>query len=184
MGFAPNIAFFQLPLLARGFFMLAEAELDFGDIPLVEVDLQGDQGDPFLRDQADQFIQLTAVKQQFSASGRQLFLLAVGLPVGADTAVDQEDLSLVDGGKGADERGIARTQRLDLVAGQYDASLDFFEDFVVVICLFVLCDRFHGELIWASGGPIEASLRHHDSIMRQEAANSSVNQPVKGVVTS
>src|SRR5262245_53050621 len=107
-----------------------QPDLDLGP-PGLEVEPEGDEGQPPLGYLAGEPRDLPAVQEQLPVALR--IVVGVGpVAVGIDVAAEQPRLTVADGGVGILERHLAVAQRLHLGPPQNEPGLDGLEDLVLV----------------------------------------------------
>ena len=148
IAFLQVLALVELPLAARDRqFHLRPAAL--------EVHLQGHQGAAFLQGAAEEAVDFAFLEEQLAGPPRVVAEL-VGLGVGADVHVVEENLAAADAGEGVVEVALALAEGLDLGALEHQARLDRVDDEEVVPGLLVAGARrlgrggFHGRIIPAA----------------------------------
>lgn len=122
--------------LVMEFFTLCDADLQFRHAFLP---IQGcrHQGIALALDQADQFIQLAAMQQQFAGADGVRVDMGGGSAEGHDMGAEQERLAILDGDVTLFDLNPPLTQALHFPALQGDAGFVAFFDEIVVPRLFI-----------------------------------------------
>ena len=118
------------------FFTLGQTDLQLG-IAFFPVHRGGDQGVALAFYQADQFVQLPSVQQQFPGAGGISGDVGGGGAEGDDMGAKQIGLPILDGDVALLDLGASLAQTLDLPTLQGDAGLITFFDEEVVPGLFI-----------------------------------------------
>ena len=126
VGGAAALGFALVPLL----FAAGDGEFDF-HFAAFEVHARGNQRQAALLSLAEQFADFFAVREQFSRAKRGMVRVTAVL-VGADVAVQEPELSVLDQAIGVLEIGLAGADGFDLGAGENDSDLEFIEQEIVV----------------------------------------------------
>src|SRR4029453_16932944 len=131
-----------IPLLLRlalvvQLLALGQSELDLGDPPLVEIDLERHDRHAVTLDGAEEAGDLACVQQQLARPGRCM-TVAGGAGVFGDMGVDEIELAAFVRGVRLGDVGPSRPQRLHLGALERDARFEFLLDVVVEARLPVL----------------------------------------------
>ena len=142
---------FPKPLHFAGFFLSlqtfalvvlllppGETQFDLG-FAFAEVDFQGNEGIPFFLALPEEPFDFEVVEQELSNPFR--FMVVVGsMGVGADVTAMEVHFSLPDFGVAVLQVGLPLSQGFYFCSQEYQACLDLFQDFVVVVSLFVLAN--------------------------------------------
>jgi len=126
-----------------------QADLQLGVAPVVDVEAERDEGQALRLRPAEELVDLVLVEEEL-ASALRLVVPAVAGRVRGDVGADEPGLTAVDPGVGLLQAHLAGPDRLDLRAGQDDASLEGVLDAELVARLAVEGDGLlaHGE--WSS----------------------------------
>ena len=119
---------------------LGQSEIHL-DLPIRKVELQRDQGVSPLFDLPDKPPDLPLVKEEFP-SPQRFMIHAVGLGIGADMGIHQEDLAPLNIGVTVPEVDPSVPKRLDLRPHEGNPGLVGLLDGVVKKSLFILTDEF------------------------------------------
>ena len=140
----------HLPVLipaADGFpfivFFLALGQTDCHlDMPILEIELERDQGKAFFFGFADQAPDFPPVQEEFTGAGG-VGGIGGGKGVGADVGVVQIDLAFLNPGKAIVNIGLSQADRFNFGAGEDDAGFDHIVDKIIEVGFAILTDDFH-----------------------------------------
>lgn len=111
-----------------------QADLELGEAPRIEIQLQRHQGQPLLLQLAAQAVQLLLVKQQLTRARRIAGVVHRRRLVRADITADQQHAAIADDAMRLGEVRLSCPDRLDLGARQHDAGLEGLEDMILMAC--------------------------------------------------
>lgn len=148
--FAAGIGFSHFFSFVVNLQATAKGQFALGNTTLVEVDPQGDEGQPLFLGFPQETGQFTAVHQQLTGAFR-FVVPDRGLRVLRDVTANQPKLIFLDAAVGFVELAFPRPQAFHLASSQDHAALDAIEDLVVMPYLTVLHDAAPaaGRFLWS-----------------------------------
>ena len=137
-------------------FTATDTDLQF-DMVALEVELGRHHRQSLLLGQADQFIDLNVMQQQFAHPG-WIVIFSITEIVRTDVHVVDEHLAILDPAKGFLEIDLSGSNRFHLCAGQDDPGLKCFIDIKIMIGLFIGGDNFNAHEVTRPLGCLLAVL--------------------------
>lgn len=138
---------------------LAQADGHF-DPGTLQLQVEGNQGQAFLIQQATQLVDFPPVGQQFAHPQRVVVEVAAGMAVGGDVYVVQQQLTVADQTEAIPQIGLPGTDRFHFRTHQLDPGLEGVENLVLVPGQAIVCQETIGCSTGRGGGFFCSSLPH------------------------